>query len=158
MWNEIFFFNMLSTCVLSCWNAVIHTMKLIYYVGSMLHRNTAAFHYTQHLVFTSLIILHYWHLTPPQSTSRCDPCCPKMQSQLATAPKPHLQICLFITTIVVTDGDQWESKAKQGKGKLTHWGRDKMDAIFQMTLSNAFSWMKMYEFWLKFHWRLFLRV
>ena len=27
---------------------------------------------------------------------------------------------------------------------LTHWGRDKMAAIFQMTFSNAFSWMKMY--------------
>ena len=25
---------------------------------------------------------------------------------------------------------------------LTHWGRDKMAAIFQTTLSNAFSWMK----------------
>ena len=28
----------------------------------------------------------------------------------------------------------------------------------QMTLSNAFSWMKMLEFWLKFHWGMFLRV
>ena len=27
---------------------------------------------------------------------------------------------------------------------LTHWGRDKMDGIFQMTFSNGFSWMKMY--------------
>ena len=41
---------------------------------------------------------------------------------------------------------------------LTHWGRDKMDAIFQMTVSNGFSWMKMYEFRLKFHWSLFPRV
>ena len=41
---------------------------------------------------------------------------------------------------------------------LTHWGRDKMAAIFQTTFSNAFSWMKMYEFRLKFHCRLFLRV
>ena len=40
--------------------------------------------------------------------------------------------------------------------KLTHWGRDKMPAIFQTTFSDAFSWMKMYEFWLRFHWRLFL--
>ena len=39
---------------------------------------------------------------------------------------------------------------------LTHWGRDKMDAIFQTTFLNAFSWMKMYEF--RFHWSLFLRV
>ena len=41
---------------------------------------------------------------------------------------------------------------------LTHWGRDKMAAISQTTLSNAFSWMKMLEFRLKFHWSLFLRV
>ena len=39
-----------------------------------------------------------------------------------------------------------------------HWGWDKMAAIFQTTVSNGFSWMKMYEFWLKFHWSLFLRV
>ena len=30
---------------------------------------------------------------------------------------------------------------------LTHWGRGKMDAFLQTTVSNAFSWMKMYEFW-----------
>ena len=41
---------------------------------------------------------------------------------------------------------------------LTHWGRDKMDAIFQTTFSNAFSWMKMFEYRLKFHWSLFLMV
>ena len=35
---------------------------------------------------------------------------------------------------------------------LTHWGRDKMDAISQTTFSNAFSWMKMHEFRLRFHW------
>ena len=41
---------------------------------------------------------------------------------------------------------------------LTHWGQDKMAAISQMTLSNAFSWMKIYAFWLRFHWSVFLRV
>ena len=41
---------------------------------------------------------------------------------------------------------------------LTHWGRDKMAAISQTTSSSAFSWMKMFEFWLKFQWCLFLRV
>ena len=44
------------------------------------------------------------------------------------------------------------------KLELTHWGRDKMAAIFQTTFSNAFSWMKIYEFQLMFHWSLFLRV
>ena len=41
---------------------------------------------------------------------------------------------------------------------LTHWGRNKMAAFSQTTLSNAFSWMKITEFLLKFHWSLFLRV
>ena len=41
---------------------------------------------------------------------------------------------------------------------LTHWGRDKMDAISQTTFSSAFSSMKMFEFWLKFHWSLFVGV
>ena len=41
---------------------------------------------------------------------------------------------------------------------LTHWGRDKMAAIFQTTFSNAFPRMKIYEFRLKFHWSLFLRI
>ena len=41
---------------------------------------------------------------------------------------------------------------------LTHWDRDKMAIIFQTTFSNAFSWMKMFEFQLRFHWSLFSRV
>ena len=41
---------------------------------------------------------------------------------------------------------------------LTHWGRDKMDAISQTTFSSAFSWKKMLEFRLYFHWNMFLRV
>ena len=41
---------------------------------------------------------------------------------------------------------------------LTHWGRDKMAAIFQTTYWNAFSWMKKFESRLTFHWSLFLRV
>ena len=45
-----------------------------------------------------------------------------------------------------------------GGDGLTHWGRDKMDGISQATLSSTFSWLKMSEFRLKFHWSLFLRV
>ena len=41
---------------------------------------------------------------------------------------------------------------------LTHWGRDAIDAITQTTFSSAFYWKKMFEFRLKFHWSLFLRV
>ena len=33
-----------------------------------------------------------------------------------------------------------------------------MAAILQTTFSMAFLWMKMYQFWLKFHWNLFLRL
>ena len=33
---------------------------------------------------------------------------------------------------------------------ITHWGRDYMVPISQMTFSNAFSWMKMYDFCLRF--------
>ena len=44
------------------------------------------------------------------------------------------------------------------KNDLTHWDRDKMTAISQTTFSNAFSWMKMYAFWLRFHWSLSLRA
>ena len=37
-------------------------------------------------------------------------------------------------------------------GILTHWCWDKIAAIFQTTLWNRFSWMKMYQFWLISHW------
>ena len=40
---------------------------------------------------------------------------------------------------------------------LTHWGRDVVVAISQTTFSNAFSWKKLFEFRLGFHWSLFLR-
>ena len=41
---------------------------------------------------------------------------------------------------------------------LIHWGRDKMGDVFQTTFLNVFSWMKMYWYWLKFHWSLFLGI
>ena len=41
---------------------------------------------------------------------------------------------------------------------LTLWGRDKMVTIFLMPFSNAFSSMKLYEYHLRFHWSLFLRM
>ena len=33
-----------------------------------------------------------------------------------------------------------------------------MDAISQTTFSKAFAWIKMFEFWLHFHWSLFPRL
>ena len=41
---------------------------------------------------------------------------------------------------------------------LTHWGREKMDAISQNIFSRAFSSMKIVVFWSKFHWNLFARI
>ena len=38
----------------------------------------------------------------------------------------------------------WYQSCKYGL--LKHWGRDKMAAISQTTLSNAFSWMKILDF------------
>ena len=54
-----------------------------------------------------------------------------------------------------------QPRRHQGNGvdiPLTYWGRDKMAAVSQTTLSNAFSWVKIFEFRLRFHWSLFLRV
>ena len=42
--------------------------------------------------------------------------------------------------------------------RLTHLPQDKMAAISQTIFSYAFSWMKRFVFWLKFHYNLFLRV
>ena len=42
--------------------------------------------------------------------------------------------------------------------RLIHWGLNKMATIFQTIFLNAFSWMKSFVFWLRFHLRLLLRV
>ena len=42
-----------------------------------------------------------------------------------------------------------------GLNGLTHWGPDKMAAIFRTTFSSGFPCMEMYELRLKFHWSLF---
>ena len=41
---------------------------------------------------------------------------------------------------------------------FTHCGRDKINTMLQTPFSNAISWMKMFEFRLKFHWIMFLKV
>ena len=66
--------------------------------------------------------------------------------------------CLNTTTLI----DQaWGSKMGVESTLmhfLTHWGLDKMDATSQTTFSSAFSWMQMFDFWLKLHWSLFPRI
>ena len=42
--------------------------------------------------------------------------------------------------------------------KLTHWDRHKMVTANFLTFSNAFSWMKIYKYRLRFRWSLFPMV
>ena len=52
----------------------------------------------------------------------------------------------------------WRPFLYENGAFLSQCGREKMATILLTTFSSAFSWMKMYEFWFKFHWSLFLRV
>ena len=68
-----------------------------------------------------------------------------------------IEVCLLETLITSCEG-MLPSQNHPQELYLTHWGWDKMAANFLTTFSNAFSWMKMYEFQLRFHRILFLRV
>ena len=70
----------------------------------------------------------------------------QIQDRIWTEPRPMVLTQFF-----------WNNLASSPTG-LTHWGQDKMAAVSQTTFSKVFSWMKIYEFWLKFHWSLFLMV
>ena len=63
----------------------------------------------------------------------------------------------IIWTIHVSRGLNESSRQGLAKPAL-NWGRHKIAAIFQRTFSNVFSWMKMYQFRLRFHWSLLPRV
>ena len=39
--------------------------------------------------------------------------------------------------------------------QLTYWDRDMFADFWQRSISNAFSWIKMLAFWLKFQWKMF---
>ena len=62
------------------------------------------------------------------------------------------------TTMNASVNDRFVAPYVAHVAVLTHWGRDKMDTISQTPFLSAFSWMKIFEFWLKLHWSLFLRV
>ena len=64
----------------------------------------------------------------------------------------------FIMEVWVTFIDIHLTRELAASTVLTHWGRDKMAAVSLTILSNTFSWMKMLEFRLRFHWSLSLRV
>ena len=70
-----------------------------------------------------------------------------------TAPSPCLNQFWLSNVYLVK-----QSPRRQWCVWLTHWGRDKMAAIAQTTVSNAFSWMKIHEFRFKFPWNLFQRA
>ena len=61
----------------------------------------------------------------------------------------------IVSTVTLETHYSVISMSISAKISLTHWGRDKLAAIAQTTFSNAFSWMKMYKFWLIFDWSLF---
>ena len=65
-----------------------------------------------------------------------------------------LDVCTVSRMVFFFLIEYWESTHRG----LSHWSRDKMDAISQTTFSNANSWMKSFKFRLKFHWSLFHRV
>ena len=81
-----------------------------------------------------------------------------------TAPSHYLNQCWLIISRVLRESlisSKMFTKVITTYLKITqstHWGRDKMAAIFQTTFSNAFFWMKMNKFRLRFHWRLFPMV
>ena len=53
------------------------------------------------------------------------------------------------------DEDDWSMYCTLGETTINTLKPREMTAILQTTLSNAFSWIKMNEFWFNFHWSLF---
>ena len=66
--------------------------------------------------------------------------------------------CVFVQTTVPIWNPPHYNGDIGSPLSLTHWGRDKMAAIFQTTFPNEFCWMKMYVFQLRFHGSLSLGV
>ena len=80
-----------------------------------------------------------WYRSIRQTTERC-----------------NILTCLKLTEAGLSPGWHQAIIWTNGGILLTHWGRDNMADISQTIFSNAFSWMKIYEFRLIFHWSLFL--
>ena len=77
------------------------------------------------------------------------------------APPGHISAIVEATTLVQPSNQVstkigrlymivWSSN-RFNDFELTLWGQDKMDTISQTIFSSTFSWMKMFEFRLKFH-------
>ena len=100
-----------------------------------------AFHCILKLEFTfhnSIFQIMYFTTDTMTITPFCRRCCPRICLKILC---PGVLTFLFLF---------WFD--------LTHWGRDEIDTNSQPTFSNAFSWKKMFEYRLKFHWNLFLRI
>ena len=65
-------------------------------------------------------------------------------------PVGMLQLLKVIYHISMFDNVVIKIHGAHSELYLTHWGRDKMDAISQTTCSSAFSWIKMFESQLNF--------
>ena len=59
------------------------------------------------------------------------------------------QMCMLIISVVLIPGNICI---------LLNTGQGEVAILFPMTFSNAFSWMKMYKFRLRFHWSFFPRA
>ena len=71
--------------------------------------------------------------------------------------------CIFFVRLLATDRLGFDRMiatvpSRWWKRISTHWGRDKMAAISQTIFSSACSWMKIYEFRLKFSLKFVLKV
>ena len=63
---------------------------------------------------------------------------------------------LLLLSDYIIDSNTW--KLPIFFDDVTHWGQDKIATIFQTIFSNAFLWMKMNKYGLRFHKRLFPMV
>ena len=84
---------------------------------------------------------------PGNRPVKLTPICRKMKCNSTYDPMSLLLVDSAITHIFISFSCRMGTLTL-----LIHSGRDKMDAVSQTTFSCAFSWMKMYEFRLKFHW------
>ena len=93
--------------------------------------------------------------TTKQSTTK--PCAYFLGYTVVTHPCPNLNILHAFGFILERKGITRQDM-RGYQCWLTHRCRDKMTDIFQTTYLNAFSWIKMYAFRLRFHWSFFPNV
>ena len=101
--------------------------------------------------------LYRWHILSRPSCKILTPNISSIISNMPWLSQPYTGLMWYIhpfTSWLLHR--HWDKQLPQLQ--WTHWGWFQMAAISQKTFSHAFSWMKMYEFQLTFHWCLFLMV